>query len=196
MTSLCGDPPDRNAFPLWDVWASPWTTRGRSVWNLSKWHLARLASGPLKPCRHVQHPVATTFLGACPGPSDTHPKYRILEIARVGLLPLIYSCKAICDGATMSQDRRRDETRRVTISREPRRVMINVAHQNIYLKQLWAVSKPKRFHCGLWKIPHPKHHVKYRCDRCRTAEHPLSEIRVWGRTIICMQVQRTTRPQL
>ena len=41
-----------------------------------------------------------------------------------------------------------------------------------------------------------KHHIKYRCDRCSTAEHPLSEIRVWGRTINCMHVQRTTRPQL
>ena len=32
VTSLCGEPPDRNAFPLWDVWALPWTTRGRSVY--------------------------------------------------------------------------------------------------------------------------------------------------------------------
>ena len=35
MTSLCGDPPDRNAFLLWDVWAFPWTTHGRSVWSSS-----------------------------------------------------------------------------------------------------------------------------------------------------------------
>ena len=32
VTSLCGKPPDRYAFPLWDVWDLPWTTRGRSVW--------------------------------------------------------------------------------------------------------------------------------------------------------------------
>ena len=51
---LCGCPSDWNAFPLWDMWASPWTTLGRSLWNLSvcgrfpMWHEARLAFGPLK----------------------------------------------------------------------------------------------------------------------------------------------------
>ena len=113
MTRLCGKPPDRYALPLWDVWDLQWTTHGRSVWNLSvcvgklpMWHLVRLASGPFKQCRYIQHPVATTFLGsACPGQLVTHPRWRGLENARVGLLPLINSREAISILVTNAQER-------------------------------------------------------------------------------------------
>ena len=55
VTSLCGDPPDRNAFPLWDVWASPWTTRGRSVWNLSV--CGKASRVALKQCRYMSQSI-------------------------------------------------------------------------------------------------------------------------------------------
>ena len=78
------------------------------------WHLATLASGPLKQCRYIQHPVATTFFGAaCPGPSVTHPRCRGLENARVGLLFFIYSCESIFVRVINAQDRS-------TIEREAR----------------------------------------------------------------------------
>ena len=70
------------------------------------WHLARLASGPFKQCRKIQHPVATTFLGsACPGQLVTRPRWRGLENARVGLLPLINSREAISIRVTNAQER-------------------------------------------------------------------------------------------
>ena len=85
VTSLCGKPSDRYAFPLWDVWDLPWTTRGRSVWA---WRHC--------PCVGKICHVARTFLGsACPGQLVTHPRWRGLENARVGLLPLINSREAI-----------------------------------------------------------------------------------------------------
>ena len=76
------------------------------VGKLPMWHLARLASGPFKQCRKIQHPVATTFLGsACPGQLVTRPRWRGLENARVGLLPLINSREAISIRVTNAQER-------------------------------------------------------------------------------------------
>ena len=70
------------------------------------WHLAVWPPGPFKQCRKIQHPVATTFLGsACPGQLVTRPRWRGLENARVGLLPLINSREAISIRVTNAQER-------------------------------------------------------------------------------------------
>ena len=63
--SLCGKPPDRNAFPLWDVWDLPWTTRGRSVW--ARRHcpcVGKICHVARSPCS--LRPIQTMSL--CPAP--------------------------------------------------------------------------------------------------------------------------------
>ena len=104
--------PIGSPFP-WEMWASPWTTLGRSLWNSSVCgkisRVARSASGlrPKEKCRCCQHQVATTFLGAaCPDPSDTHPSCRGFDFAQVGLLPIHRSnAREIWNRILFSRDR-------------------------------------------------------------------------------------------
>ena len=111
MTSLCGLPPDRYAFPLWDVWDLPWTTRGRSVWA---WRhcpcVGKICHVARSPCS--LRPIQTMSLypaSSCHEHSwdlhVTHPRWRGLENARVGLLPLINSGEAISVRVTNAQER-------------------------------------------------------------------------------------------
>ena len=103
-------------FPCGMCGIVPWTTRGRSVWA---WRhcpcVGKICHVARSPCslRPIQKNVAfsgiklpRTFLGsACPGQLVTHPRWRGLENARVGLLPLINSREAISVRVTNAQER-------------------------------------------------------------------------------------------